>query len=352
MTAADVCLRSMLDMPRRQPRPLVAAPNALGQPAPADPAQQREANVTRAVQCVDQGEIGQAMRSLQVKPMMEHTPANIAKLAATYPTRPLVAAAGAAAPGGAAGAASQMSTQPSQQHGDELEEGEQQASAEVCAQPDNEAGGQEAPVQNAPAVAVPQLTADSVRAYLQTRKKSTAGGLSGWTYADVRLLNKKLGDHACAQLVAVLQTVADGDIRDPALARRLRRLRGIALTQADGSPRPIGIGECPVQLVSGVLGRGLRDPLKESIGDNSIGCGWAAGTEALAHAVQLYLATHRAHVVIRTDIRNAFNSIARERVLAALLQLPGLAPHCQFKHGAVSVVGFSDARLARPTPIA
>ena len=68
------------------------------------------------------------------------------------------------------------------------------------------------------------------------------------------------------------------------------------------------------------------EELVQLIGTHSVGYGRPGGTEAIAHAVQLYAATQQQHVIIKCDVRNAFNTISRAKVMAALARLPGLAP--------------------------
>ena len=102
--------------------------------------------------------------------------------------------------------------------------------------------------------------------------------------------------------------------------------RLLALTKANGKPRPIAVGEifrrlaakCAVMHCAKVLAARLRPTQR--------GVGVSGGVEHLAHTITVMLQTHPDWCVLAVDVKNAFNSILRESILReTITHLPEVA---------------------------
>ena len=102
--------------------------------------------------------------------------------------------------------------------------------------------------------------------------------------------------------------------------------RLLALSKANGKPRPIAVGEifrrlaakCAVMHCAKVLAARLRPTQR--------GVGVSGGVEHLAHTITVMLQTRPDWCVLAVDVKNAFNSILRESILReTIAHLPEVA---------------------------
>jgi hypothetical protein len=73
-----------------------------------------------------------------------------------------------------------------------------------------------------------------------------------------------------------------------------------------------------------------------------MGNGVKGGVESLPNTVRAYLRLHPDHIAIKTDIKNAFNSLHRAFVLASAQVYPALAPLIVLMYGAPSNISYND----------
>jgi len=166
--------------------------------------------------------------------------------------------------------------------------------------------------------------------YLRIRSHRKGGhGTSGWSFAKLALAFNNSGAEPpnlpvkpLAQLVLHLH---DGRADHPALRAALTSQRGIALDKGDGTPRPLGIMEALTRLASGTLTRMNRAVLAGCLHAHDYGM-LPSGVEAAAMAVRLHAHINPQHVVIKTDIKNAFNAINRASIVVAVKKHPQLLP--------------------------
>ena len=90
-----------------------------------------------------------------------------------------------------------------------------------------------------------------------------------------------------------------------------------ALSKPDGDVRPIAVGAVWRRLASKILMRRLVGRCQELFHPNQLGVGTPKGAEAAAHAIRSFTsnAEMENHVVLKVDLKNAFNCISRHVLL-------------------------------------
>ena len=149
----------------------------------------------------------------------------------------------------------------------------------------------------------------------------SAPGPSGWTGAMLRPL--LVNDICRSGLALIFSLLMNGDLRDPAVRETLRAARLIPVpkgTPPSTAVRPIAVGElfARVSCVFAMSGVKLAVVFNDGI---QLGQGIRSGVERAVLTVQALLDRHITIpdiIVISTDVRNAFNSVARSRVMTAL----------------------------------
>ena len=116
----------------------------------------------------------------------------------------------------------------------------------------------------------------------------------------------------------------------------------IGLQKPDGGVRPIAIGEVWYR-VAGLCALTALHELGPSLAPLQLGVGVPGGTEAVGHAVRAALAADPEAVLLTVDQANAFNSLDRSAVFAAVKErAPALLLFVQWAYGgptALHVVG-------------
>jgi hypothetical protein len=178
----------------------------------------------------------------------------------------------------------------------------------------------------------------------------SAPGPSGWTGAMLRPL---LENEICRRgLATIFSMVMHGDIRTPHVRQTLRAARLIPVPKgAAAGVRPIAVGElfARVGCVFAMSGVDLSSVFDDGI---QLGQGIRSGVEKAVLRVQALLDHHTVSpdiVVISTDVRNAFNSVHRSRVMSALRSHTNTAHLCrlfEWSHdGASSLLVYKDRKL-------
>ena len=178
----------------------------------------------------------------------------------------------------------------------------------------------------------------------------SAPGPSGWTGAMLRPL---LENHTCRRgLATIFSMVMHGDIRTPHVRQTLRAARLIPVPKgAAAGVRPIAVGELftRVSCVFAMSGVNLASVFDDGI---QLGQGIRSGVEKAVLRVQALLDHHTIRadtVVISTDVRNAFNSVHRSRVMSALRSHSSTAHLCrlfEWSHdGASPLLVYKDREL-------
>ena len=150
----------------------------------------------------------------------------------------------------------------------------------------------------------------------------SAPGPSGWTGA---MLTPLISSPACRPGLALLfSLIMNGDIADGPLKDMLRCARLIPISKPDDGIRPIAIGELFVRVSANLLINKLQ--LQKLFPEIQYGVGISGGTEKAIHSAQAWLERHvqdKTTIMIKTDIRNAYNTCSRSITYDALTKHAG-----------------------------
>ncbi|XP_060804915.1 uncharacterized protein LOC132902733 [Amyelois transitella] len=99
----------------------------------------------------------------------------------------------------------------------------------------------------------------------------------------------------------------------------------IALTKKDGGIRPIAVGSTFRRLAAKVCVRLTRHKLQNLFEPVQVGFGTRGGCEAAVHAVRTFTHSNMCEVLLKLDVKNAFNSVNRDTLLNEIkLHVPEL----------------------------
>ena len=122
-------------------------------------------------------------------------------------------------------------------------------------------------------------------------------------------------------LVSFVRLVLDG--KTPAAVRPFFfGANLVALQKNDGGVRPIAVGNSLRRLVAKVASARVVSEMSDLLAPRQLGFGVQGGAEAAVHAARLYLANlNPGAALLKLDFKNAFNSIRRDKMLLAVLDL-------------------------------
>ena len=151
--------------------------------------------------------------------------------------------------------------------------------------------------------------------YLNKQPRNAAKSSLGWSTDHIQDL---LYYHPAATsgFFIFLQLITNGQIATTT-KDLLYKGRGIALIQKD-KIRPIII-QCPFhKTASHILVKNLKSKLIEICGNKQLGSPISGGIEIVIHTIRLILELNTDFVIIKTDIKNAFNELSREAIINAV----------------------------------
>jgi hypothetical protein len=190
-----------------------------------------------------------------------------------------------------------------------------------------------------------QISRASIRKVISSLPKGSAPGPSGWTFEHIQAVaqGSAAGMDAVLSFVNVLLA---GDLPD---WPDLRACRLVPLEKGGGKVRPIAVGEVWLRLAAkcamvecSAIGRQLA-PLQ-------MGVGTPGGAHCMGHAFQSGLHAHPGDVTLQLDCKNAFNTVSRQHMLAAVAQeAPQLLPLAQWMYCKPSALLVPNAPLDAPT---
>ncbi len=147
---------------------------------------------------------------------------------------------------------------------------------------------------------------------IQSSPNGSGTGPSGWRYEHFRVLleNEELAD--C--LYFACSCIAQGNLPDP-VTSLLSSSRLIALPKPNGDVRPIAIGETLRRLTAKAMCMQKRSDFANFFHPLQHGVATDGGLEMLVHHVQLLLEEDCDRIFVKTDVKNAFNSVHRQHLL-------------------------------------
>lgn len=175
-----------------------------------------------------------------------------------------------------------------------------------------------------PTERTPTATVEDVQAAVASFRGGSAGGLDGLSpqhYKD--LIFGTTGDTGRVVLESVTQLVnlmlsgkVCTEITDVLYGANL-----CALKKKDGGIRPIAVGNAIRRVVSKICCKHIAPILSDKFQPTQLGFGSKGGCEAAVHAARAFLTSGAGEVLLKVDVRNAFNSVEREALLTQIKEV-------------------------------
>jgi len=191
---------------------------------------------------------------------------------------------------------------------------------------------------------------ESVRKAILSFPKDSGAGPCGLRAQHLRdALVPGFEDELIRQLTALVNILARGEA--PVSCQPFHcGATLVALPKEDASHRPIAVGEVMRRLVGKCLLASVKDDAKELLEPWQVGVGTSGGCEAVVHVCRRWLAQHRDdtdRVLAQIDIKNAFNSLDRQEILAACREFfPTITPWVDWTYGADSVLFLGAEKIS------
>ena len=124
-----------------------------------------------------------------------------------------------------------------------------------------------------------------------------------------------------------------------------------ALEKKDGGIRPIAIGNTLRRLATKVAIFPATNGLREQLQPTQLGVGTPVGCEAVLRATRAYMeGTTSPKVLLKIDLKNAFNTLRRDKILAAVRDnIPGTYNLFHQAYGADSLLYYGDTTIVSAT---
>lgn len=184
------------------------------------------------------------------------------------------------------------------------------------------------------------ITGEDVATCIAKFRRGAAPGPSGWRPDHLLALIKHPGSSVAQDLAPVIKAIANNEL-DPTSRLAMFSARLFALEKANGGVRPIACGETLRRLTGKILLQQTRGEVTTKMMQHrQVAVGVKNGTEAIIHAarhtVRHYSGLELPHrkIVVKTDLRNAFNLCSREQLLRKSAEiLPNLHPYLTAAYG-------------------
>jgi len=173
--------------------------------------------------------------------------------------------------------------------------------------------------------------ASEVIAYLATRRRRTAGGLSRLTYDTLKSMVAYAPERAPDALAAVCNLIASGrlNVSNANTISLLHDLEGIALVKDPNDRtkvRPIGISESLINLTAGTLAFRHKFDIAEATNADQFGHAVPRGVLAAGIKADIALSRNDGLVLLVGDGTNYYNSAKREPLAKAAGELSFIVP--------------------------
>jgi len=157
-------------------------------------------------------------------------------------------------------------------------------------------------------------------------------GASGFRNSYLKVLAQSFVDPHAAQALALTEQFAELYVNAELpgwfyyLFSSLRMVAPVKAVPADAGMapdvRPIGIGECLRRAIHKSVIAQMKPSLAEHLWPQQVAIGVAGGLSILIFGVRLVLEVFPGWVVVKIDLRNAYNEICRASVLQRLAEVP------------------------------
>ena len=115
-----------------------------------------------------------------------------------------------------------------------------------------------------------------------------------------------------------------------AIARLVPLVKSVAADHVDA--RPIAIGHTEARSIGSQLVEGVTEVAGDVLSPQQLAVGVHGGTSILVHGIRVMLDQHGSFVLVRIDLRNAYNAISRAAVIRRMAARPEFAHLVPFLH--------------------
>ena len=160
---------------------------------------------------------------------------------------------------------------------------------------------------------------------IKNAPKASGCGPSGWRYEHVRILLDN--DITTDLLFQTCNHIFSGDV-PPNVVPLLSASKLIAIPKHGNDVRPIAVGEVFRRLTAKTICQQKSPEFASYFSPIQHGIATPGGAELLTHHIQILLEQNPDWSILKTDVRNAFNSVSRERLLQQIAKdFPDIYPH-------------------------
>ena len=137
------------------------------------------------------------------------------------------------------------------------------------------------------------------------------------------------------------------------IARIVYGGRLIALSKKQGGIRPITVGYVLRRIVAKCANHSVLESVSRGLLPRQFGVGVKGGIEAAVHVTRRFFELHADDenvVTVKIDFKNAFNSVRRDTMLAAVAKVaPGIYAFCKNVYANHTVIKFNDHEISSAT---
>ena len=198
----------------------------------------------------------------------------------------------------------------------------------------------------------PTVDLDLMSKSLQAMSPGSSGGLDGIRPLHLQQLTSQgtleAGHRLLTSLTRLINLIMQGKVPDYA-REAIFGASLCALSKKDGGVRPIAVGSAYRRLAGRILAHQATSRLSPELSPIQLGVGVPRGCEAAVHAVREHITGLSAtqdtsFVLVKVDIKNAFNSLRRDTLLRRVRQkCPELLPMVSHSYSVPTPLFFGDA---------
>ena len=194
---------------------------------------------------------------------------------------------------------------------------------------------------------LPQSTSLSESLFFATLSKlskSSKSGPSGWNFDHFKALASRsttAGKFFTACNLIARRSIPHG------IVELLSASRLVALSKPSGDVRPIPVGECIRRLTAKTLCLQKKESFSSFLSPLQHGVAVEGGPELIVHHISLLLESNPDWVILKTNLKNAFNSVSRSHLLPEVAKaFPDIYQHVHQMYAGFSPIVFNDGKIA------
>lgn len=175
------------------------------------------------------------------------------------------------------------------------------------------------------------ISEDNVRNSILSFPSGSSSGIDGFSPQHLKDLIHPLtgesGNTLLIKITSLCNHMLAGKV-PPEITKILYGAKLHALSKKEGGIRPIAIGSVFRRLVSKLCCKFLNEDLGNYFRPLQLGFGSKGGAEAAVHATRTFIHDQSPDILVKIDIKNAFNSLERDIMLKSLKDFsPELYPY-------------------------